>query len=142
MFMIEQVTKEVDALLNKHLFIELHGNAVADLPQGPKYLVWTDSNDPMNNQEVPFLGPLGINASRQDDNPDAEYIDFTGPFGGFDAHNLQAYGIHFVKATLEANGLKSSQELHQLIQDGKPILIPQDVQLDASKLWNPNNDVK
>ena len=136
MFMVSKVAQEVDDLLHKHVFVELHGNAVSELPQGPKYLVWTDKRDPLNHKNVPVLGSIGLNADNKAKNPDAAYIDYSGPYAGFDAHNIQAYGVHFVKATLDANGVSSPQELYDLIKAGTPIVIPTDVQGDESKLWN------
>ena len=48
-----------------------------------------------------------------DDNPDAVYVDYDGPFDNFDAHNPAAGGIHVVKETLRLNGVSSSQGLYE-----------------------------
>ncbi|HCH62819.1 MAG TPA: hypothetical protein DFR83_08445, partial [Deltaproteobacteria bacterium] len=92
----EDVTAEVDALLREHLFVELHGNATGDLPAGPRYMVWTDTEDQMTHTELPWGGQLGRDGQNRDSDADAVYVDYDGPFSGGDAHNLAAGGIHVV----------------------------------------------
>ena len=135
-----EVSAEVDALLRKYLFVELHGNAVADLPQGPRYLVWTDTEDPISHRELPFTDQtFGLHGQQRDDNPDAIYVDYDGPFRNFDAHNLAAGGAYVVEATLRLNGVETPQELHEKAQAGEKILVPQNVKGNPKELWNPHN---
>ena len=131
------VTREVDALLKKHLFVELHGNAAGDLPQGPRYLVWTDDEDQMTNTELPWGGQLGRDGENRDSDADAVYIDYDGPFRGGDAHNLAAGGIHVVRATLDANGVRTTKELWERARRGEEIIVPEGVEGDARELWDP-----
>ena len=120
-----KITEDVDALLKKHLFVELHGNAVADLPAGPNYFVLTDTEDPLSHKPLPFgQGPLGVSGDNKSDNPDAIYIDYDGPFSNFDAHNLAAGGIHVVKETLRLNDVQSSQELFEKAKRGEKYWCP------------------
>ena len=135
-----KVTEEVDALLKKHLFVEMHGNAVADLPVGPRYLVWTDDADPLSHKPIPGGGKLGLSENNKDDNPDAVYIDYDGPFDNFDAHNLAAGGMHVVKETLRLNEVSSSQELYEKARSGAKILVPKNVAGNPKELWNPHNN--
>ena len=136
----QQITEQVDALLRKHLFVELHGNAVADLPVGPQYLLWTDTEDPLSHKELPWSeNTLGLHANNKDDNPDAVYVDYDGPYKAYDAHNLAAGGVHVVKETLRLNGVDSSQELYEKARRGEKILVPRSVQGNPRELWNPNN---
>lgn len=131
------VTREVDALLKKHLFVELHGNAAGDLPQGPRYLVWTDDEDQMTNTDLPWGGQLGRDGENRDSDADAVYIDYDGPFRGGDAHNLAAGGIHVVRATLDANGVRTTRELWERARRGEEIIVPEGVKGDARELWDP-----
>lgn len=136
----QAAAREVDSLLRRHLFVELHGNAAADLPQGPRYLVWTDFDDPVSHNEIPLIGKLGVSGANPDrDNGDAVYIDYDGPYKNWDSHNLTAGGIHVVNATLEANGVKTSQELWERAAAGLPIAVPKGVQGDPKEMWNPHN---
>ena len=130
------VTREVDALLKKHLFVELHGNATGDLPQGPQYLVWTDDEDQMTNTELPWGGQLGRDGANPDADADAVYIDYDGPFRGGDAHNLAAGGIHVVRATLDANGVRTTRELFDKARRGEEIVVPEGVAGDPRELWD------
>lgn len=136
----QKIAEEVDALLKKHLFVELHGNAVADLPAGPDYLVWTDDADPLSHKPMPGGGKMGLSDQNRDDNPDAVYVDYDGPFDNFDAHNLAAGGIHVVKETLRLNGVSSSQELYDKARSGAKILVPKNVAGNPKELWNPHNN--
>lgn len=133
------VTREVDALLNKHLFVELHGNAAGDLPAGPRYLVWTDDEDQMTNMELPWGGQLGRDGQNRDADADAVYVDYDGPFSGGDAHNLAAGGIHVVRATLDANGVATTEELWEKARRGEQITVPAGVPGDVKELWDPGN---
>ena len=134
------VAAQVDALLEEHLFVELHGNAVPDLPEGPRYLVWTDLDDSFSRTEAPLLGELGLHGTNQDpDNDRAVYVDYDGPFGGVDAHNLAAGGVHVVAETLRLNGVSSPQELWELVDSGAEIAVPERVSGDSRELWDPTN---
>ena len=135
----EAVTAEVDELLRKHLFVELHGNAAGDLPAGPRYMVWTDTEDQMTNTELPWGGQLGRDGQNRDSDADAVYVDYDGPFSGGDAHNLAAGGIHVVRATLDANGVRTTEELYEKAQRGEKIVVPEGVKGDVSELWDPAN---
>ena len=136
----QQITEQVDELMRKHLFVELHGNAVSDLPMGPRYLLWTDTEDPLSHKALPWSDQtLGLHANNRDDNPDAVYVDYDGPYKNYDAHNLAAGGVHVVKETLRLNGVTSSQELHEKASRGEKILVPRSVQGNPRELWNPHN---
>lgn len=135
----EEVTAEVDALLREHLFVELHGNAAGDLPAGPRYLVWTDTEDQMTHTDLPWGGQLGRDAAHPDSDADAVYVDYDGPFSGGDAHNLAAGGIHVVRATLDANGVRTTEELWAKARRGEELVVPEGVKGDVSELWDPAN---
>lgn len=139
LFSQQQVSAEVDALLKKHLFVELHGNAVTDLPSGPKYLAWTDDEDPLTHKPLPLGGEMGVSGENQSSNPDVVYVDYDGPFKEFDAHNLAAGGVHVVKETLRLNEVRSSQELYEKAKSGAKILVPKSVQGNPKELWNQHN---
>lgn len=133
--------KEVDALLEKHLFVEMHGNVAADLPQGPRYVLWADEKDGItHNRPHSSLPEMGFSGKHRDSNANALYIDYNGPFGGADAHNLEASGVHAVRQTWAANGVGSSQELFDKHARGGKIAVPEHTGGDASRLWNPRND--
>ena len=133
---VHEVTKEVEALLQKYVFVELHGNAAPDLPIGPEYLIWTDKEDQMTHNELPFgLGDMGMHGANRSDTPNASYIDYDGPFSGGNSHNLAAGGVHVVKETLQLNGVTTTRELHDLIQSGEPIVLPKNVKGDEKELW-------
>jgi len=138
------ITREVEQLLKKHLFIELHGNATPKLPTGPRYLVWTDEEDPVTHQELPqpqqsipgigphlpqhSLGPVGVSGkNRAAPDPNVVYVDYDGPFPNWDSHNLTAGGIHVVKATLELNGVRTTEALHAKAMRGETIKVPKGV---------------
>lgn len=135
----EEVTAEVDGLLREHLFVELHGNAAGDLPAGPRYLVWTDTEDQMTHTAVPWGGQLGRDGNNQDSDADAVYVDYDGPFSGGDAHNLAAGGIQVVRATLDANGVRTTEELWEKSRRGEEVVVPEGVKGDVSELWDPAN---
>jgi hypothetical protein len=132
---------ETEALLKKHLFVEMHGNVAADLPSGPRYVLWTDRKDGINHQR-PFgnMEEMGFNGSHPDTNAQALYVDYDGPYGGADAHNLAANGVHAVKATWAANGVSSSQDLYDRQAQGHQTKVPSQFKGDAKELWNPHND--
>ena len=149
-------TREVEQLLKTHLFVEMHGNATPMLAQGPRYLVWTDEEDPVTHQQVPQahkslpwlgphlpehdLGPMGVSGRNPADfDPNVVYVDYDGPFPGWDSHNLTAGGIHVVKAALELNGVRTTEELHAKAMRGETIEVPKGVQGDVSELWNERN---
>lgn len=135
----ESVTAEVDQLLRDHLFVELHGNATGDIPPGPRTLVWTDDDDQMTHKPLPGGGQLGFDGKNQDPDANAVYIDYDGPFKGGDAHNLAAGGIHVVRATLEANGVETTEALWEKANRGEAIVVPQGVEGDPKELWDPKN---
>ena len=134
----EAVTAEVDELLRKHLFVELHGNAAGDLPAGPRYMVWTDTEDQMTNTELPWGGQLGRDGQNRDSDADAVYVDYDGPFSGGDG-KPRGGGIHVVRATLDANGVRTTEELYEKAQRGEKIVVPEGVKGDVSELWDPAN---
>jgi hypothetical protein len=132
---------EVDALLEKHLFVEMHGNVAADLPKGPRYVLWADEKDTItHNRPHPSLPPMGFSGRHRDADADALHVDYDGPFGGADAHNLEAVGVHAVRQTWAANGVRSSQELHDKHRRDERIDVPDTIRGDARRLWNPRND--
>ncbi len=131
---------EVDALLKKHLFVELHGNVVGDLPKGPKYIAWADKKDDMTHKPLPWGGELGLSGKQQDSDADALYMDYSGQFGGSDAHNLQAVGVHAVRQTLWSNNVSSSKELYDKAKSGATVKPAENITGDPGKLWNPRND--
>ena len=103
---------------------------------GPEYLVWTDKEDQMTHNELPFgLGNMGLHGENRSANPHASYIDYDGPFSGGNAHNLAAGGVHVVKEILELNGVKTTKELHERIQAGQDIVLPKTVKGDEKELW-------
>lgn len=128
---------EVDALLDEHLFVELHGNATNDLPVGPRYAAWTDREDGFTHaRPLPFLPEVGVSGAQPDADANALYLDYDGPFGGVDAHNLAAGGVSAVRETWAANDVESTQELFELFRAGQDIQIPEQVPGDASELWD------
>ena len=133
-------TKEVDALLRKHLFVELHGNVAADLPKGPRYVAWADRKDELTHKPLPGGGALGLSGQNRDSEADVLYMDYDGPYGGADAHNLQAVGVHAVRQTWWANGVRDSEGLFDKAKGGAPVQPAQNIQGDKGKLWNPRND--
>jgi len=133
-------TKEVEDLLRAHLFVELHGNGCASLPNGPRYLVWTDRGDPLTTKESPLSGSVGVFGGRPD--PSAKnvvYVDYEGPYSdrGFNAHNLGASGIHAIRAVLDENGVRTPEALHALVDGGAELVMPDARSLvgDESELW-------
>jgi hypothetical protein len=147
--MIEQRTRggasrkaasaETDALLEKHLFVEMHGNVAADLPKGPRYVLWADEKDGLTHGELGGR-EMGLSGRQKDADAKALYVDYDGPFGGADAHNLGAVGVRAVRETWEANGVTSSQELLDKHEAGRGVRVPARTSGDAAKLWNPRND--
>lgn len=135
----EAATKEVDALLREHLFVELHGNVSKDLVPGPRYIAWTDEKDDMTHKGMPGGGELGFSGAQKDSDADVLYVDYDGPFGGADAHNLEAVGVHAVNAVLELNGVEDQQALFELSKK-QPIKVPKTFTGDVERLWNPRND--
>ncbi|MAA80571.1 MAG: hypothetical protein CL916_15050 [Deltaproteobacteria bacterium] len=132
----EAVTKEVEYLLKKYLFVELHGNASPNLPVGPQYLIWTDTEDQMTHNKLPFgLGDMGLHGGNKSDTPNASYVDYDGPFSGVNAHNLAAGGVHAVTETLKINNVQTTKELYQKTQNGEPIIMPKNIQGDEKELW-------
>lgn len=129
---------ETDALLEKHLFVEMHGNVVGDLPKGPRYVLWADEKDGLTHGQL--VGKdMGLSGRQRDDDAKALYVDYDGPYGGADAHNLGAVGVHAVRDTWAANGVSSSQELFERQTRGG-VKVPERTGGDASRLWNPRND--
>lgn len=137
----EAAVKEVDALLREHLFVELHGNVSKDIVPGPRYIAWTDEKDDMTHKDMPGGGELGFSGVQKDSDADVLYVDYDGPFGGADAHNLEAVGVHAVHAVLELNGVKDQQALFDLSKK-QPIKVPKTFNGDVTRLWNPRNDPK
>ena len=133
----EAAVKEVDALLRKHLFVELHGNVAADLPRGPRYVAWADRKDSLTHKPLPGGGRLGLSGAHRDADADVLYMDYDGPYRGADAHNLQAVGVHAVRQTWWANGVQDSQGLHDKARRGEPVRPAANIQGDKGKLWNP-----
>jgi hypothetical protein len=133
-------TQEVDALLRKHLFVELHGNVAADLPKGPRYVAWADRNDELTHKPLPGGGTLGLSGQNRDKDADVLYMDYAGPYGGADAHNLQAVGVHAVRQTWWANGVRDSEGLFDKAKGGAGVQPAPKIQGDKGKLWNPRND--
>lgn len=129
---------ETDALLEKHLFVEMHGNVTPDLPTGPRYVLWADEKDGLTHGT---LGghEMGLSGRQKDGDANALYVDYDGPFGGADAHNLGAVGVRAVRETWAANGVTSSQGLFEKHEAGG-VRVPERTGGDASKLWNPRND--
>lgn len=137
----DQAEAEVDRLLAKHLFVEMHGNVAADLPKGPRYVMWTDEADTITHgRPHPRLPEMGFSGRHRDPDANALYIDYDGPFGGADAHNLGSNGVHAVRQTWAANGVSSSQNLFDKHSRGERIAVPSTITGDASRLWNPRND--
>ncbi len=132
--------KAVDALLRKHLFVELHGNVVADLPKGPRYVAWADREDDLTHKKLPGGGELGLSGTNRDKDADVLYMDYDGPFGGADAHNLQATGVHAVRQTWWANGVRDSEGLFEKAKSGANVKPAANIKGDKGKLWNPRND--
>ena len=87
--------------------------------------------------ELPWGGQLGRDGDHRDSDADAVYIDCDGPCRGGDAHNLAAGGIHVVRVTLGANGVRTTEELWERVRRGEEIVIPEGVQGDARELWDP-----
>jgi hypothetical protein len=135
-------TAEVDAILERHLFVEMHGNVVQDLPKGPRYVLWADVKDGITHGKMPLTGQeQGLSGvGRRDPDARALHVDYDGPFGGADAHNLEAVGVHAVRQTWAANGVRSSQELLEHHRRGGDVRVPETIRGDASRLWNPRND--
>ena len=131
----QEATAQVDALLDEHLFVELHGNAAKDLVPGPRWALWTDIKDGFtHNQPLGFGPELGLSGRQRDADANAMYLDYDGPFSGGDAHNLASTGVHAVRAIWEANGVSSTQELFEQVG---PVHMPPVTQGDASESWGP-----
>lgn len=137
------VEAQVKQDLHDKVFIELHGNACYSLPEGPRYLVWTDKNDSLTFGKNPFApqGKTGVSGKHPDpDYKDVVYIDYEGPFSdkGFNAHNLAANGIYTVAETLRRNGVENGEELYELAKSGRGLDIPQkgEVAGVAEELWD------
>jgi len=102
--------------------------------------VWTDEADQMTHTQLPFGGgQLGRDGQHRDPDADAVYVDYDGPFAGGDAHNLAAGGIHVVRATLDANGVETTEALWEKARRGEEIIVPEGVKGDASELWDKAN---
>ncbi len=131
---------EVDALLRKHLFVELHGNVAADLPKGPRYVAWADQKDDLTHKKLPGGGELGLSGRHRDKDADVLYMDYAGPYGGADAHNLQAVGVHAVRQTWWANGVRDSEGLFEKAKGGASVKPAANITGDPGKLWNPRDN--
>ena len=138
----KRATAEVQQLLDRHLFVEMHGNVTDDLPAGPRYLMWADRKDDLTHKDLPGTDrTLGLHGKNRDRDANAVYVDYNGPYGGADAHNLAATGVHAVRATWAANGVDSSQELFERARaNGGQLKPPGPIQGDPKRLWNPRND--
>lgn len=139
---LESIRAQVQSDLRKHVFVELHGNACFRLPKGPRYLVWTDVNDPLTNRDNPFApqGKVGVSSAHPDPaQKDAVYIDYEGLYStrGFDAHNLAANGIHAIAQTLRRNGVSHGEALYEKAVRGEMIKIPGAYELGGTEeeLW-------
>lgn len=139
----KDVLASVEADLKRLVFIELHGNACYSLPEGPRYLVWTDKNDSLTFGKNPFSphGKTGVSGQHPDpDYHDVVYIDYEGPYSdqGFNAHNLAANGIYTVAETLRRNGVTNGEELYELAKGGHILDVPakDEVQGAPSELWS------
>ncbi len=135
----ESAEATTDALLEKHLFVEMHGNVVGDLPKGPRYMLWADEKDDLTHGELGG-SETGLSGRNKDADANAQYVDYNGPFGGADAHNLAASGVYAVRETWAANGVSSSQELFEKGEAGKGVRVPEKTSGNPAKLWNPRND--
>ena len=137
----QKAIEEVHALLSKHLFVEMHGNVAKDLPQGPQYVLWADKKDPITHGKTgSVFSEMGFSGTQKDSNADVLYIDYDGPFSKTDAHNLQAVGVHAVRQTWWANGVRNSQELFALYKKQGFIRVPEKIIGDGGKLWDPHNN--
>jgi hypothetical protein len=137
----DKAITEVDGILHKHLFVEMHGNVAKDLPKGPKYVLWADKKDEITHSKTGSVsGEMGFSGAQKDSDADALYVDYDGPFGKADAHNLQAVGVHAVRQTWWANGVRNSQELFDVYKKQGSIKLPKNIVGDPGKLWNPHND--
>lgn len=131
--------EEVEKWLKAHVLVELHGNACTHLPVGPRYLVWTDRNDPLTTKPE-GNHHTGVDGRCPDKhNRDAVYVDYEGPLskaGDFESHNLAAGGIHVVAEILKRNGVTTPEQLWEKAQQG-PLKIPAkgDVAPDLRERW-------
>lgn len=74
---VNEVKKEVEVLVQKYVFVELHGNAAPDLPIGSEYLIWVDKEDQMIHNELQFgLGNMAMHGANRSDTLNASYIDY------------------------------------------------------------------
>lgn len=132
---------EIEQLLADTLFVELHGNGCFYLPKGPRYLVWTDLNDGVTfRKDFWRRQRWGRSAQFPDpDNQDVVYLDYSGPFTdkGFNAHNLQANGVHVIRETLSRHSCLHGEALYELAKSGQEISVPKqgEVQGDPEELW-------
>ncbi len=137
----DRASAEVGALLEKHLFVEMHGNVVDDLPAGPRYMLWADRKDQLTHQPLPGGKTAGLSARNPDNDANTVYVEYDGPIGGEDSHNLAATGVHAVRSTWAANGVSSSQELFERAKaNGGQVAPHLPYAGDVTQLWNPAND--
>lgn len=126
-------------LLRDNVLVETFGNASRQFPDGPQYIHWSASNDPLTRD-------VGSTAAHpRGGGKDALYMHYDGIFHGFDAHNLGAVGAAATKLSLELNGVSSGRELYAAARAGKPIVSPTTEQVrarveqtrGADWLWSP-----
>jgi hypothetical protein len=127
-------------LLRENVLVETLGNSTRNFPDGPMYIHWSASNDPLTTQ----VGVTSTNPRGGGQN--AVYSHYDGIYQGFDAHNFGAVGAAALQLTLELNGVGSSRELYARAQSGAQLVQPtseqvrqriQDTNGDAW-LWNPD----
>lgn len=135
----EKADAEVKGLLRKHVVVETFGNADQRFIDGPMYLHWSATNDPLTSA-------VGATKARPaGGGKDALFLHYDGIFKGFDAHNFGAVGAVAVQLTLTKNGCPDARALWEQSQAGIPVVMPSPEELRAGIgkakgeqwLWDP-----
>jgi hypothetical protein len=136
----EAARGEATRLLRENVLVETLGNSTRNFPDGPMYIHWSATNDPLTSQ----VGATSRNP--QGGGQNAVYAHYDGIYQGFDAHNFGAVGAAALQLTLELNGVASSRALYDQVRAGTPLVQPTSDQVRQriqqtngdAWLWNPD----
>jgi hypothetical protein len=107
-----KATSEARAYLAKHVTIETGGNVVKDWPEGPRYVHWVDPKDKFTR----FLGATA--------GDDGLYVGWDGAAPEGETVHRPEYYFRLRQATLEANQVRSTAELLDRVDGGRPLVRP------------------
>jgi hypothetical protein len=110
--------------LLQNVVVETYGNASRNFPDGPQYIHWSATTDPLSRD----LGSTAANPRGGGKN--AMFVHYDGIHPGFNAHNFGSVGAQAAKLTLELNGVSTGRELYARFA-GKPFVVPTTEQLKA-----------